>query len=63
MGCDRCKRKGIPFKCPHCPGEFCVKHMQLEEHKCPGITTKQELYKKTLEKQLAFEAPRKLEKI
>jgi hypothetical protein len=37
--------------------------MQLEEHKCPGITTKQELYKKTLEKQLAFEAPRKLEKI
>lgn len=63
MVCGCCKRKGIPIRCPYCPGEFCINHLQLEEHKCPGVANKQELHKKTLEKQLAFEAPPKLAKI
>lgn len=63
MACDCCKRKGIPIKCAYCPGEFCVRHMPLDAHDCPGVSAKKDLQKKDLEKRMAFEAPPKLAKI
>lgn len=62
MGCDFCKRKGIPIKCAYCPGEFCVTHTPLDAHNCPGVTMKKELQNKELEKRMTFEAPPKLTK-
>lgn len=63
MGCDLCRKKGIPIKCPYCPGSFCTRCMHLEVHGCEGVTMKKELHKKELEKKMAFDAPRKIEKI
>ena len=63
MRCGLCNRKGVIIKCTCCPGSFCTWCMQLEVHGCEGVTLKKELHKKDLEKKMAFEAPRKIEKI
>ena len=54
MGCDLCKRKGIPIDCKYCEGHFCSRCINLEQHKCPGITDKKKDYIKKLEKQLEY---------
>ena len=59
MGCENCKRKGIPIECNYCPGSFCSRCICLEAHKCEGLDKKKEMSFKILEKKLIHvEAPK-----
>lgn len=55
MPCQNCKKKcGVPFKCKYCSGEFCIKCLKLEKHKCKGIEIKKIEQLKDLEKKLEY---------
>ncbi len=60
MPCEYCKKKGIPMKCNYCPGQFCIKCLKLDEHKCPGVSLKKEKDLENLEKRLEYAPQRKL---
>ena len=63
MPCDRCKKKGIPIKCPYCPGSYCTRCMPLETHGCEGVSLKVTMQRDELEKKLAFTPSPKVEKL
>lgn len=52
MGCTKCKKKGIPIECNYCPGKYCSRCINLDEHSCLGKHIKQENEIKNLEKKL-----------
>ena len=52
MPCDKCRKKGIPLTCNYCPGKYCSRCINLEEHMCEGIKLKSENDLKFLEKKL-----------
>ena len=54
MRCQCCKKKGIPIDCKYCTKHFCSRCINLEEHKCEGLQSWKDDYKKRLEKQLEF---------
>jgi predicted nucleic acid binding AN1-type Zn finger protein len=54
MGCDKCKRKGVPIDCKYCEQHFCPRCIQLEVHNCDGIQKRKDEHLKQLEKQLEF---------
>ena len=38
MKCDLCQQETLlPFRCPHCGGQFCGTHRLPENHSCPKI--------------------------
>ena len=38
MKCEACQQETLlPFRCPHCGGQFCSAHRLPENHACPRI--------------------------
>jgi hypothetical protein len=38
MKCEACQQETLlPFRCPHCGGQFCSAHRLPENHSCPRI--------------------------
>lgn len=54
MGCDFCKKKGIPIDCNYCPGKYCSRCINLEHHSCEGIEDYKQMHREKLQKQLTF---------
>ncbi len=61
MGCDKCRKKGIPILCKYCSKSFCTRCIQLEIHKCDGLDDKRKLELSALSKAIDYTSPKKLQ--
>ena len=59
MRCEACNKKCIPINCSYCIHDYCSSCIQLEIHKCSGLTKKCKNLVENLEKSLIRVIPKK----